>query len=191
MKKEELDLTSPDLQKFIFYLSNGQTAMITCSNKENTERGIISVSWITPTSFDPFLMSIVMAKGTKGSPTYRYSYALINETGEFGINIPSKELKHAVLKVGTKHGDEVDKFVDAGLTPFYGGGITPPLIEECFLNIECKVLQEFDTGDHAVIVGKPVAVLYDVGVFAEGSFQQKYTDKNNQIHFIDILPNMV
>ncbi len=57
--------------------------------------------------------------------------------------------------------------------------------------MECKVIQEMVAGDHTIFVGEPLTILYDEDVFADGKFQDKYKDKNNQMHFLDLMSDMV
>jgi flavin reductase (DIM6/NTAB) family NADH-FMN oxidoreductase RutF len=55
------------------------------------------------------------------------------------------------------------------------------------MNIECKVIIEFITGDHTVFVAKPVAVYIDEDVMIDGKFSEKYYDKKNQVQICDLI----
>ena len=48
-----------------------------------------------------------------------------------------------MVKVGNSSGRDTDKFAAFGLTKMRAARISPPLIAECFANLECKVT---DTG---------------------------------------------
>lgn len=189
MKKINFDLNSPEVLKLAWLLSNGQIMMLTCSNREKTINGIITVGWCNPTSFEPFLIIASIGSGGKetGDRAYRYCYSLINETKEFGINVPTPELTEAIVKVGTTHSDEVNKFTETGLTPFTSSKISVPLIEQCFLNIECKVLDQFVTGDHTVFVAEPLNAMISDDLIVDGKFSDKYVSKNNQLHMDDFV----
>lgn len=189
MKKSEFDLHGPDTMKLSWLLSNGQTVLLSCCNQEKTINGIMTLSWMTPTSHDPLLFTVSVGNGDKeaNEQSYRFCYSLINETKEFGINIPTPELTEAVLKVGTTHSNEIDKFADTGLTPFPSTKIAAPLIEECFMNIECSVLVEFITGDHTVFVAKPLAVWMNEDVMVNGIFSEKFHGKIHQVHLCDLI----
>jgi flavin reductase (DIM6/NTAB) family NADH-FMN oxidoreductase RutF len=65
--------------------------------------------------------------------------------------------------------------------------IKASLIKECYLNMECKVTDEYVTGDHTVFVAEPVFVRLDEDVFVDGKFSEKYRSKQNQVHFGDIV----
>jgi len=187
MKKTEFDLTGSDVMKLSWLLSNGQVVMLTCCNAEKSINGIITACWVTPTSHEPLLIAASIGNGEKGEDSYRACQALINETKEFGLNIPTPELTEAILKVGTTHSNEVDKFAETGLTPMQSNKISAPMIEECFMNIECKVIDQITTGDHTVFVAKPVAVFMNEDVMIDGKFPEKYINKNNQVQICDLI----
>jgi len=189
MKKIEFDLHGPDAMKLSWLLSNGQVVMLTCCNTQKSVNGIIAVSWMTPTSHEPLLFLVSVGSGGKetGDRAYRVCYSLINETKEFGLNVPTPKLTDAIVKVGTTHSDEVDKFAEAGLIPMPASKISAHLISECFLNIECKVLAQFVTGDHTVFVAEPVAVFMDDDVMVDGKFSEKYHDKSNQVQLCEFV----
>ena len=184
MSKKEFVLQGMDITKLSWLLSNGQVVMLTCCNALKSVNGIITVSWMTPTSHEPLLLMASVGSGGKetGDRAYRVCYSLINETKEFGLNVPGIELIEAIAKVGTTHSDEIDKFNEAGLTPMKSRKIGAPLISECFLNIECRVLEQFVTGDHTVFVAEPLVVYVDDNVIVDGKFAEKYRDKNKQVH---------
>ena len=102
----------------------------------------------------PVIVGIAIRKAT-------YSYSLIVERGEFGVNLPSANLIEKVDLVGTISGRKVDKFAEYGLTPFPAKHIAPPLIQECPVNLECKLWQEQEVGDHQLILGEVLAEYID------------------------------
>jgi len=187
MKKTEFDLNGPDTMKLSWLLSNGQVMMITCCNSVKSVNGIITACWVTPTSHEPLLFTASIGNGEKGTEAFRVCHTLINETKEFGLNIPTPELTEAILKVGTTHSDEVDKFAETGLTPLKSTVINSPMIKECFMNIECKVIDQIITGDHTVFVAKPVAAFMNEDVMVDGKFSEKYYDKTNQVQICELI----
>jgi flavin reductase (DIM6/NTAB) family NADH-FMN oxidoreductase RutF len=88
-----------------------------------------------------------------------FTYTLIAESGEFGVNIPSTRLAHVVdrareLAKARVHGDAVDKFQALGVRPRPAGLIRAPLIEDCAASFECRVDRIVDVAaDHAIVVG--------------------------------------
>ena len=187
MKKTAFNLTGPDVLKLSWLLSNGQVFLLTCSDSNKSVSGIITACWITPTSHNPLLLTASIGNGKQGTEAYRFCHSLIDETKEFGLNIPAPELTAAILKIGTTHSNEIDKFAETGLTPFPGNKISTQLISECFMNIECKVLDQFVTGDHTVFVAEPIAAQMNEDVMEDGKFSEKYHDKKNQVQMCDLI----
>lgn len=68
-----------------------------------------------------------------------FSFAALRATKECVIAIPARKLASKVVKVGNATGRNTDKFKAFGLTPLPAAHVKPPLIAECFANIECKV----------------------------------------------------
>ena len=55
------------------------------------------------------------------------------------IAIPARKLATKVVAIGNSSGRKVDKFSTFGLTKLRAARVKPPLIAECFANLECKV----------------------------------------------------
>jgi flavin reductase (DIM6/NTAB) family NADH-FMN oxidoreductase RutF len=55
---------------------------------------------------------------------------------------------------GLFSGRKVDKAKDCGFKVFYGKLETAPLIEQCPINLECKVVSVLDLGIHAFVIGE-------------------------------------
>ncbi len=71
----------------------------------------------------------------------RYTFDLINKASDFSVSLPSSgELKKSLAAAGTKSGRDVDKFKDYNLTAFPANHITSPIIAECDLIFECKLV---------------------------------------------------
>jgi flavin reductase (DIM6/NTAB) family NADH-FMN oxidoreductase RutF len=189
MNKREFKLEGMDITKLSWILSNGQMVMLTSCNADKSINGIIPISWMMPTSHQPLLITASVGHGGKetGDFAYRVSYSLINETKEFGLNVPTSDLMESMIKAGTTHSDEVDKFSECKFTPMPSKHISAPLIANCFMNIECKVLDQFRTGDHTVFVAEPLIVYVDDDVIVEGRFNEKYLDKSNQAHLTEAI----
>ena len=69
----------------------------------------------------------------------RYSHELITQSGEFVINLPTRELVKAVDWCGVKTGRKVDKFKEMHLTAEPSAKVSAPLLAQSPVNIECKV----------------------------------------------------
>jgi flavin reductase (DIM6/NTAB) family NADH-FMN oxidoreductase RutF len=68
-----------------------------------------------------------------------YSFAALKATKQCVINIPTVELAAKVVGVGNSSGRRIDKFAAFGLTPRPAQLVEPPLIDECYASLECRV----------------------------------------------------
>jgi flavin reductase (DIM6/NTAB) family NADH-FMN oxidoreductase RutF len=83
--------------------------------------------------FEPPLIACVVSNAN-------YSFAAIRATKECVIAIPALELAPKVVAIGNCSGRDVDKFKRFGLTPAAAKRVAPPLVAECFANLECRVV---------------------------------------------------
>ena len=111
------------------------------------QKNIITVGMFAFFSGKPSLVGI-------GIAPKRYSYDLIQQSREFIVNVVDEPLTKAVRICGEKSGRDVDKFKAAALTPMKGTKVQAPAIHESPVNIECKVIQEVETGDHVWFIGE-------------------------------------
>jgi flavin reductase (DIM6/NTAB) family NADH-FMN oxidoreductase RutF len=74
----------------------------------------------------------------------RYTYSLIEETGDYTVNVPRAGMEEIVTYCGTVTGREHDKFREKGLTTVPSRHVTSPIIGECAMHFECKVVCKLD-----------------------------------------------
>ena len=87
----------------------------------------------------------------------RYSNELIRHTREFVINLPTAAMVKQVDLCGSCSGRTTDKFALTGLTPLPAAKVRPPLIAECPVNVECKLMRVESIGDHDLFIAEVVA----------------------------------
>jgi len=133
---------------------------VTCVDAEG-KPNIITLGMYMNISSKPPLVCI-------GVAPQRYSHNLIADQQEFTVNVPSIELKEKMHFCGTNSGRNVDKFKEAGLTPIPASKVRPPLIEECYGHLECKVVGSHTYGDHTLFVGEVVAASINDGLLKNG-----------------------
>jgi len=95
----------------------------------------------------------------------RFSHNIIEETGEFVVNVPTMDIVKETLFCGRISGRECDKFREAPLTALPAKKVRPPIIKECVAHLECKLLQQIPTGDHTLFVGEVLAAYANQGIF--------------------------
>jgi hypothetical protein len=59
---------------------------------------------------------------------------------------------------GVVSGRDVDKFAETGLTPGPALAVQSPIVQECPLNIECRVTRTLPLGSHTLFLAEVVAV---------------------------------
>jgi flavin reductase (DIM6/NTAB) family NADH-FMN oxidoreductase RutF len=119
------------LSKVYGLLEPGPVVLLSTARK--AKPNIMALSWHTMLEFEPPLIGCVVSNRN-------YSFGLLKASKECVINIPSAELAKQVVKVGNCSGRDVDKFAAFGLTPVAASQVQPPLIDECFANLECRVI---------------------------------------------------
>ncbi len=119
------------LPKVYQLLEPGPVVLLTTAQRGRAN--VMTMSWHMMVEFEPPLVACVVSSGD-------YSFAALRATKQCVIAIPSVELAPKVVKVGNCSGRDVEKFEKFGLTPMSADHVTPPLIGECFANLECKVV---------------------------------------------------
>lgn len=75
----------------------------------------------------------------------RFTHELIEKSNEFTVSIPLKDtLKEALAICGSKSGRDIDKFAEANISVTASKKINTPIIKECELHYECKIIYKHD-----------------------------------------------
>jgi len=94
---------------------------------------VMTIGWGLPGRLwqKPFFMVAVRPS--------RHTYKFIEKTGDFTVNVPSKDMKDTVTYCGTVSGRDYDKFKERGLTLTPSSHVSSPIISECVVHYECKI----------------------------------------------------
>lgn len=84
----------------------------------------------------------------------RYTLLGIRQNLAFSVNVPSVDLVKEVDYCGSASGVELNKVEVCHFNLFYGKLNGAPLIEQCPVNLECKVVHILNLGSHSLIVGR-------------------------------------
>ena len=107
--------------------------LVSVADKEG-KPNLFTVGWTGTICSDPAMVSISVRPS-------RYSHHMIEETGEFVINLTTEELAYATDYCGVRSGRDEDKWKSVNLTPVTGTKVKAPYVLECPVNIECKVTE--------------------------------------------------
>lgn len=127
--------------------------MVSCK-RPGEKPNIITVAWTGTVCSSPAMVSISVRPD-------RYSYDIIKETGEFVINLTTEKLARATDYCGVRSGRDVDKFAEMNLTAGRSVHVDAPYIEECPVNIECRVQQILELGSHHMFIAEVLGVDID------------------------------
>jgi len=131
-------------------------AILTASARER--KNAMAVAWHSAISFKPPLYGVSIA-------LKRFTYQLILESREFGINFVPFEAAELVASVGGSGGGEVDKFQKFGIVEERPLKTSVPILKDAYAAYECKLVDNKAYGDHAWVVGEIVAVHFAEDVF--------------------------
>lgn len=126
--------------------------MVSCGTMENSN--IITVAWTGILNTDPAMCYISVR------PT-RHSYNMIKESGEFVINLTTKDLAYATDWCGVKTGAKVDKFKEMHLAKEKAKFVKCPMIKESPVSVECKVKEIRELGSHHMFVAEILGINAD------------------------------
>lgn len=139
--------------------------LITSIDKDNNPN-VFTVGWIgTACTHPPMITAAIRPE--------RLSYKYIKESGEFVVNLPSKNMTKIVDFCGVKSGKNIDKIKECNLTLEESTKVKTPCIEQCPVSIECKVKNIIPLGTHDLFLAEVLAV----------NVEESLIDKNGKIHF--------
>ena len=112
----------------------------------------------------------------------RYTYKLIENTNEFTVSLPlNGQLKQELGICGTKSGRDINKFEECKLTTLKAKKVSTPVIEECDLHFECKIVYK-QSMDSECIISNDLHDIYgaekDYHTLYYGEIISSYINKN-------------
>jgi flavin reductase (DIM6/NTAB) family NADH-FMN oxidoreductase RutF len=133
-----------------YYHHYPRVAAIVTAHSPGKENAM-AVGWHTPISFAPPLYGIALS-------TKRFTYKLIAESKEFGVNFLPFEEAELVAAVGGSKGEEVDKFSRFNIAREKPVKTQVPILKAAYAAYECRLVDDRLYGDHRLLVGEIVAV---------------------------------
>ncbi|MDO4941764.1 MAG: flavin reductase family protein [Lachnospiraceae bacterium] len=133
--------------------------LVTCSNGRG-EDNVLTIAWTGTVCTNPPMTYISVRPE-------RHSYHIIKESGEFIINLTTKELAKATDFCGVRSGKDMDKFEQMHLTKEKAKVVNVPMIAESPVNIECKVIEIKELGSHHMFLAEVVNVNVDESLMDE------------------------
>ncbi len=132
-------------------LSPVPVVMVSCAGQEGNPN-LITLAWAGMVCSDPPMLSISVRKS-------RYSYGLIESTGEFVVNLVDQNLAKATDYCGVKSGRDMDKFAACGLSAIPAPPLKlAPALQEAPAYLCCRVEKILPLGSHDLFLARIVSV---------------------------------
>ena len=138
--------------------------LVSCGDREG-KINLMTAAWTGTVCSDPPMVYVSVRKE-------RFSHHMIQETGEYVINLTTEELARATDFCGVRSGKDMDKFKEMHLTPAFGELKYAPMIVESPVSIECRVKNVMELGSHDMFVAEVTAVYVD----------ERYMDEKGTFH---------
>lgn len=133
--------------------------LVSCRDANGRDNAL-AVGYCCNCSFNPPMLMVGIV------PT-RYSYKMVKETGCFVVNIVTKEQKEMFDYLGSHSGRDEDKLAKLNVKVEEGLKVKAPVLADCPINIECKVVDSIVTGSHEMFAAKIEYVHSDKSILDE------------------------
>lgn len=138
-------------------------ALVSCGTMEKPNA--LAIAWTGIINSNPAMTYVSIRPE-------RHSHKLIKDSGEFVINLTSKNLLRATDFCGAKSGANTDKFKECRITAERASKVSAPMVLESPISIECKVVEIKSLGSHDMFLAEIVAVNVD----------EQYLDEKNKLN---------
>lgn len=127
----------------------------------------MTVGWVSRVNASPPMIAVMINKAHFTTP-------FIVENGTFSINVPSTGMVEKTDYCGLVSGEKVDK--SKLFDVFYGSLKTAPMIKECPISIECRLLKAVELPTNDVFIGEIAASYADKSCLTDGKPDFKKVD---------------
>jgi len=117
---------------------------IVCAQHGGQVRGL-AVAWATQIATDHVLICVGSQSATR---------ELILASGAFGLSVLAREQLEVARLFGRQSSRRVNKFERV---PYHVGETGSPLLDDCALTLDCRVVAVHDHGSQKLIIGQVVA----------------------------------
>lgn len=121
---------------------------------------IVTIAWVSLLTSQPPTLGISV--GTRG-----FSGEEIKANKDFTVNIATVSIMTEADFCGIRSGRDLDKFAETGLTKMPSTVVRSPIIRECPLNLECKLVDWRIIGRTNHFVGEIVQTHVDTNLLKD------------------------
>lgn len=127
-------------------------ALVSCGTPEKPN--VITIAWTGIVCTHPPITYISVRPE-------RYSYGLIKNSGEFVINLTTSAMCKEVDFCGVRSRRDIDKLEKCGFHAVPAREVSAPIIEECPVSLECRIIEEKPLGTHTMFLAEIVGIDVD------------------------------
>jgi flavin reductase (DIM6/NTAB) family NADH-FMN oxidoreductase RutF len=145
--------------KMKFYQDLPRGAAIITAHARGKDNAM-AAAWHAPISFNPPLFGVAIHHK-------RFTYELIRDAREFGVNFLPLERAELIASVGGSTGRKIDKFQTFHIAKEKPLKTSVPIMEDAYACYECKLTDDRAYGDHQWLVGEVLATHFSKEAFTE------------------------
>ena len=141
--------------------------LLSCADRNNPSvRNMVTLAWAGTVNSEPPMLSVSIRKE-------RFSHRLVQESGEFVVNLVDESMCKAADFCGVRSGRDTDKAKETGLSYRKADGLeTAPAVNGSPVSVSCRVKSITELGSHDLFLGEVVAV----------SGRKDLTDEKGTLH---------
>lgn len=128
--------------------------ILVVSVDEKQQVNVMPAGWAMICSGDPAMFAVAINR-------HNYTHEVIAKQREFVVAFPSREMEADILYCGTHSGRDGSKLEHTNLETTPATAIQTPLLKNCRLNLECKLVEQIATGDHSIFAGQVMVAHVD------------------------------
>jgi flavin reductase (DIM6/NTAB) family NADH-FMN oxidoreductase RutF len=170
--------TPVELDKAYRLLNHGPTVLVSSAHAGNAN--VMAAAWSCPLDFDPPKVMVVIDKATK-------TRELVEASGRFALNLPSKAIAAQTLDVGKDSAKDVpDKLYKHHVVTFTPAPGAIPLVHGCVGWLACTVIPEsYNQNRYDLFIGEVTAACADARVFSDGRWHfEGQSDDLRTLHYV-------
>ncbi|MCE3204103.1 flavin reductase family protein [Paenibacillus sonchi] len=134
--------------------------VVLVTSKHEDKHNIMAAGFHTTIGYAPLIYGVSLRKEA-------FSYDLIMNSGNFGINFVPVNYAELIQIVGTRTGREMDKFSEYNIEYDHGINLNVPILKEAYFAYEFKVIDSRNYGSHEFVAREVMTIYKDEDKFIE------------------------
>lgn len=146
------DFNDRDFRRGVWHQTATMVALVTVDT--GTQRNVMACEWAMMVTNNP--MRFAISVGPRHA-----THDLIKEAGEFGLSFCTDQQATLSHVAGSYTMRDTNKWELAQFPTYPAKHIAAPMIEDCVVNAECRLVSTQEFGDHTLFVGEVLWARYD------------------------------